>query len=478
VPVHISPNTYLASFEFAVKNGQFELFLTCNHNRLAPIVARLNLILWYDFYAFVTLFFMNILLIGSGGREHALALKMHESPLLDQLFIAPGNPGTALLGENVPISDSDIPALLEFALSHSIGLTIVGPEGPLAAGLADIFRANGLRVVGPGADGAQLESSKSWSKGIMAKAGIPTAAYGEFSDFDSAVLYLDAQNSYPIVIKADGLAAGKGVTVATDRLQAVSALENCFKHDAFGSAGSRVVIEAFLLGQEASIFAFCDGDSFLPMIAAQDHKAVFDRDAGPNTGGMGAYAPAPIVTPSVAKAVNEQVFRPLLTQLKKEGIHYCGIIYAGLMIDNGQINVVEFNARFGDPETQIVLPLLKTDLLSVFVAMVDGCLSKITLEWEKGSAVCVVMSAPGYPGPYEKNIAISGLKSLNARDCYVVHAGTRLSDGAIRSNGGRVLSVVGIDHTLEAAINKAYSGIHKISFKGGHFRTDIGSKAL
>ncbi|MDA1353545.1 MAG: phosphoribosylamine--glycine ligase [bacterium] len=419
---------------------------------------------------------MKILLIGSGGREHALAISLFKSPRLSSLFIAPGNPGTAQLGTNVAIQDTDISGLLAFAVETQIDLTIVGPEAPLAAGISDLFIEAGLAIVGPTQIGAQLESSKAWSKAMMLKAGIPTASYGEFTDHVSAITFIEDAPLFPIVVKADGLAAGKGVTVATDKAMALNALNDCFVNDVFSGAGQKVIIESFLKGEEASIFAFCDGKSFKPMLAAQDHKAIFDGDKGPNTGGMGAYCPAPIVTPAIAKMVNEQVFEPLLAQFKAEGIHYCGIIYAGLMIDGNDVNVVEFNARFGDPETQIVLPHLKTDLIDVFEAMVQGRLSEIELEWLPGAAVCVVMASEGYPGSYAKGRVITGVDSVTGNP-YVVHAGTKRDDNQLLTSGGRVLAVVGQGDDIASAIDSAYKGVDCISFEGAQFRRDIGAKA-
>lgn len=420
---------------------------------------------------------MKILLIGSGGREHALAIALGKSKRLDALYIAPGNPGTADLGKNVAISDSNIDGLLQFVKETQIDLTIVGPEAPLAAGISDRFQQEKLSIVGPTQVGAQLESSKAWSKGIMQRAGIPTASYGEFTDYDSAATFVANATEFPIVVKADGLAAGKGVTVAEDKQMALDALSDCFLNDVFSGAGQKVIIESFLKGEEASVFAFCDGNTFKPMLAAQDHKAVFDGDKGPNTGGMGAYCPAPIVTPSMAQKVNDEVFAPLVAQFKKENIHYCGIIYAGLMIDGDDINVVEFNARFGDPETQIVLPHLKTDLIDIFEAMAGGRLSEIQLEWFDGAAVCVVIASEGYPGSYSKGRNISGVWPTEENGSYVVHAGTKRVGADLQTSGGRVLAVVGIASDIPAAITCAYSGVDRIAFDGAHYRHDIGAKA-
>lgn len=423
---------------------------------------------------------MKVLLIGSGGREHSLALKISQSTQLTQLFIAPGNPGTALCGENVPIKADDIPALLRFSQEQSIDLVMVGPEMPLAKGIVDVFEQHHIPIIGPTKAGAQLESSKGWAKNLMLKYGIPTADYRIFSELTSARNYLLQKNTYPIVLKADGLAAGKGVTVAASFEEAMKALEDCFVKGVFLEAGNQVVIEDFLVGEEASILAFTDGDTVLPMIAAQDHKAVFDGDKGPNTGGMGAYAPAPLVTDAILADVITHIFLPLVQGLKAEGILYKGILYAGLMIHQNQARVVEFNVRFGDPETQVVLPLLENDLLDIFRAIVERKLSRISLRWKPASAVCVILASDGYPGVYENGVPIeigSDLKKLN--DIQVIHAGTMLDQNQqLVTHGGRVLGVVGVNHDLKSAIQLVYSAIPLIQFRTKYFRNDIGKKAL
>ncbi len=411
---------------------------------------------------------MKVLLIGSGGREHSIALKLSQSPRLTQLYIAPGNPGTEQVGINVPIGETQIDELIQFAKKEKIDLTFVGPEGPLAAGIVDRFQAEKLAIVGPDLKGAQLESSKKWAKEIMIKNHIPTAAYQAFTDLDSALGYL---RHFPVVIKADGLAAGKGVTIALSFDEARQALEDCFLNSKFGQAGNQVVIEEFLTGDEASILAFTDGKTILAMAPAQDHKAIFDGDKGPNTGGMGSYCPAPLVTPALEKEVLETVFKPLLKGLQQEGITYKGIIYAGLMICKGKPYVIEFNARFGDPETQVVLPQLKTDLLDIFVAMNEGKLDQIRLEWADTTTVCVVLASKGYPGEFEKGKIIRGLHPG------VIHAGTlRQAQGTVVTNGGRVLGVIGQDKEMGKAIEKAYQEAEKIQFEGKYFRTDIGKR--
>ncbi len=422
---------------------------------------------------------MKILIIGSGGREHAIAKALSKSPHLPTLFVAPGNAGTAQIAQNVPIKDADCAALLTFAKDESIDLTIVGPEGPLVLGLVDLFEAEGLKIVGPNKVAAQLEGSKDWAKSKMKAYGIPTARYETFTHYDTCIAYISKRNTYPIVVKADGLAAGKGVTVAQTFKEAEEALRDCFLDDKFSGAGLQVVIEDFLKGQEASMFAFTDGKTILPMMPAQDHKAVFDGDRGPNTGGMGAYAPAPLVTKKIQEAVLERVFKPLIAGFRSEGILYKGIVYAGLMIDEGELSIVEFNARFGDPETQIVLPLLKTDLVDIFFALSEERLDTVSLDWHDHSAVCVVMASGGYPGSYSKGAHISGTYAAEALEgVQVVLAGVQEKEGDLLTSGGRVLAVVGQSESLKDAIDKAYTGVSKIFFDGAYNRTDIGAKGL
>ncbi|MFC1752038.1 phosphoribosylamine--glycine ligase [Thermoproteota archaeon] len=423
---------------------------------------------------------MKILLIGSGGREHSLAIKLTQSARLTSLYTAPGNPGTAELGENIPIQADDIQGLAKFAASYHIDLTIVGPEVPLVLGIVDLFKEKGLKIIGPNKAGAQLEGSKNWAKKIMKKYHIPTADFETFTQFEQAKVYIKSKNEYPVVIKADGLAAGKGVTVAQSETEAVQALENCFIKHVFKDAGARVVIESFLPGQEASILAFTDGKTILQMAPAQDHKAVYDGDKGPNTGGMGAYSPTPLVTKDMEHTVLKTILTPLIQGLNQEGIRYKGIVYAGLMIHNNTARVVEFNVRFGDPETQVVLPRLKTDLIDIFEAIANETLDSITLEWSSNHSVCVVLASKGYPGSYEKGAVIHGQTYFHSsQDLNFIQAGTiRSSDGQLLTDGGRVLGVVATGPTLESAIEKAYKGVAAITFKTKYFRTDIGKKAL
>ncbi|NBV41363.1 phosphoribosylamine--glycine ligase [bacterium] len=422
---------------------------------------------------------MNILLIGSGGREHAIARQLLQSPLLSKLYVAPGNAGTAEIADNVPISETDISGLLNFALTNKINLTIVGPEAPLVLGITDQFESHGLKIVGPNREAAQLEGSKKWAKDKMVRYGIPTAAYETFTDPEKAIAYIDRQNQFPIVIKADGLAAGKGVVIAQSRDEAQAALNDAMVSKKFSDAGATVVIEQFLQGEEASIFAFTDGKTVLPMVAAQDHKAIFDGDKGPNTGGMGAYSPAPIVTPEVAEKVNNRIFQPLIAGFQKDRIEFKGILFAGLMIHNGEPIVIEFNARFGDPETQVVIPRLKTDLVTIFDAIANRKLDTIELEWRDNAVVCVVIASKGYPDSYEKGFAITGLKEAESTSRWIIHAGTKKNEkGEIVTNGGRVLGVVGQADELKKAIDNAYEGIKDVRFDGAYYRRDIGAKGI
>ena len=421
---------------------------------------------------------MNILIIGSGGREHAIGVCLKKSRSKPNLFFAPGNAGTALIGTNISISDNDLDALLDYAKLQDIDFTVVGPEAPLVSGIVDLFESHKLSIIGPCKLGAQLEGSKQWAKQLMKKYNIPTAMFEVFDNYDDALSYLNKRDEYPIVIKADGLAAGKGVTVAESKQMAVSALKQCFIDKQFSTAGLRVVIEDFLPGEEASLFAFTDSKSIKPMIPAQDHKAVLEGDKGPNTGGMGAYCPTKLVTDEIKDVVMQKVFTPLLDAFKKEGISYKGIVYAGLMISkDNNVSIVEFNVRFGDPETQVVLPLLETDLVDIFQAIINQSLDSINLKWSSEYAACVVLASKGYPGSYEKNKQIHGLNSLN-KDISVIHAGTKLEESSVYSNGGRVLGVVSKCSSLESALTKVYANIDTISFDGMFYRSDIGFKAL
>ncbi len=420
---------------------------------------------------------MNILLIGGGGREHALAWKLKQSPRVEKLYCVPGNPGLASLAECVALDITDNEALGRFALAHNIDLTVVGPELPLANGLVDHFTALNLKAFGPSRQAAQLEGSKAFAKAIMHKYDIPAAASAAFDDAAKAIAYIQAQGA-PIVVKADGLAAGKGVVVAMTVEEAVAAVTMIMEDKAFGSAGNLVVIEEYLEGEEASLLAFTDGFTVAPMIAAQDHKRIFDNDQGPNTGGMGTYAPAPVVTEAVRAQVTRDVLQRVVDGLRQEGIIYKGCLYAGLMITEQGPKVIEFNARFGDPETQVVLPLLNSDLVAVMEACVDGRLADITIDWDNRAAVCVVLAAEGYPGSYTKGDPIDGLEQAQARGALVFHAGTAANDGRIVTNGGRVLGVTAVAGDIQAAVAKVYQAVPEITFAGMQYRKDIAHRAF
>ena len=420
---------------------------------------------------------IDILLLGSGGREHALACKLAQSPRCGNLYIAPGNGGTAAVGENVALDENDGQAVADFARETGCGLVVIGPEAPLVAGVADAVRAAGIPCFGPGAEGAQMEGSKLFSKQLMDRAGIPTAGYGSFTDEASALAYVREQGA-PLVVKADGLAAGKGVIVATELAQAEEAVHECFA-GAFGSAGSTVVIEEMLTGPECSLLAFTDGVTVRPMATSQDHKRALEGDLGPNTGGMGVYSPVPIVTEEEHAAMCD-VMERAVAQLRKEGIDYRGCLYGGFMLTPAGPKVLEFNARFGDPETQVVLPRLKNDLVEVMLACAEQRLDGVELAWRDEWAVAVVLTSAGYPGSYEKGKAITGIEDAEAmEDVTVYHAGTALAeDGSLVTNGGRVLAVTALGATFEAARDLAYEACGKIDFEGKTLRRDIGLRAL
>ena len=421
---------------------------------------------------------MKILVIGGGGREHALVWKIAQSPLVDIIYCAPGNPGIAEQAECVALAVDDLDGLLAFALEKSIDLTVVGPELPLTLGLVDLFQSKGLTVFGPNAKAAQLEGSKVFCKDVMAKYGVPSAAYGTFQDREAAVAFV-RQHGAPIVVKADGLAAGKGVVVAQSEDEAIEAIDASLLDGVFGEAGSTVVIEEFLAGEEASFIAFTDGETILPLASSQDHKPVFDDDKGPNTGGMGAYSPAPVVTDAIYDMVVEKVLKPLVRGMEAEGCPYNGVLYAGLMIDGDEVKVLEFNARLGDPEAQPLLSRLKSDLVPVLLACAKGELAGIDLEWYDKAAVCVVLASGGYPKEFVKGYPIKGLDVVSTiEDVTVFHAGTSTIDGVVVNNGGRVLGVTGLGSSVAEAIDKAYEGVRAISWQDRHSRTDIGKKAL
>lgn len=421
---------------------------------------------------------MKVLVIGSGGREHALVWKIAQSALVEKIYCAPGNPGIGGIAENVPLQVDDMQALLAFAKNEGIGLTVVGPELPLSLGIVDLFEEYGLRIFGARRNAALIEASKAFSKDIMKKYNVPTAFYEVFTEIEPAIAYIE-QHGAPIVVKADGLAAGKGVVVASTKDEAISAVKEMLSGNAFGTAGSRVVIEEFLKGEEASFLAFTDGKNIIPLASAQDHKAIFDGDKGPNTGGMGAYSPAPVVTAAIHEKAMTEVMRRTVDGMAAEGRPYRGVLYAGLMIDGDVVKTLEFNARFGDPECQPLLMRMKSDIVPILMAVAAGDISGIEIEWHDMASVCVVMAAAGYPGDYPKGDIISGLDvAARVEDLFVFHAGTGEKDGMYFTNGGRVLGVTGRGATVAAAIKKAYEGVSVISWNGVQVRTDIGKKAL
>jgi phosphoribosylamine---glycine ligase len=421
---------------------------------------------------------MKVLIVGGGGREHALVWKISQSPKVTNIYAAPGNAGIAELAECAPIKADDIPGLLAFAKARAVDLTVVGPEGPLSMGIVDEFTKAGLRVFGPSRKAAELEASKRFSKDLMKKYHIPTAEYEAFTDKAAAAAYVQKRGA-PIVVKADGLAAGKGVVVAETVEEALRALDLIMTEKAYGTAGDRVIIEECLRGEEASFMAFSDGRTVVPMASSQDHKRVFDLDKGPNTGGMGAYSPAPVVTSQLERAVMDTIMIPTVRAMEKEGRLFKGVLYAGLMIRDGEAKVLEFNARFGDPETQPIMARLDTDLVEIMEAILDERLSALEIKWKPESAVCIVIASGGYPGSYEKGRVITGLdKAARQEGVLVFHSGTAMKNGTIVTDGGRVLGVTGVGPAVAAAIDKAYKGAREISFEGAHYRRDIGARAL
>ncbi|HEY4708242.1 MAG TPA: phosphoribosylamine--glycine ligase [Thermodesulfobacteriota bacterium] len=421
---------------------------------------------------------MKVLLVGSGGREHALAWKLSQSPLVDKLFIAPGNPGTAMHGENVAIPAEDIEGLKEFALREKIDLAVIGPELPLTLGITDAFNAAGLRVFGPTRAAAELEGSKAFSKELMLRYKVPTAFYKRFDEPGAARSYIETHKP-PFVVKADGLAAGKGVIICQTAQEAIEAVDLIMTEKAFGSAGKRIIIEEFLTGEEASFLAITDGETVEPLAPAQDHKAIFDDDKGPNTGGMGAYSPAPVVTPALQKEIMATVMLPVVNAMKAEGRLYKGVLYAGLMMTKNGPRVLEFNCRFGDPETQPILMRMESDIVPILIAASDGTLHEKKIKWRQEAAVCVVMAAKGYPGDYLKGSEIKGLEEASRlRDTMVFHAGTALKDNKVVTSGGRVLGVTALGPTIKEAIENAYAAVERISWEGAQYRRDIGKKAL
>jgi phosphoribosylamine--glycine ligase len=419
---------------------------------------------------------MKILIVGSGGREHALAWKIAQSRRVKEVIVAPGNGGTPA---QVQLESDDPAALRQFAAETKVDLTLVGPEMPLARGIVDEFQAHGLKIWGPSRAAAQLETSKAWAKAFMVRHKIPTGAYASFTDFEAAQAHLLKQEA-PVVIKASGLAAGKGVVLPQTRAEAETVLRQMMLEKQFGEAGDEVIIEEWLTGSEVSVLAFCDGSTARVMPPAQDHKRIFDRDQGPNTGGMGAYAPAPICSPELLHQIETTVLQPAIEGMQQEGSPYVGVLYAGVILTPRGPKVLEFNCRFGDPEAQVLLPLLKTDLLKIIERSLTGKLSSLDIDWETGAAATVVLASQGYPGAYEKGKPITGLAEAAGQEGVLLfHAGTKLAeDGQIITDGGRVLSVTGVASELPQALERAYAGVNQIQFEGRHYRTDIGRRAL
>jgi len=418
---------------------------------------------------------MKVLIVGSGGREHTLAWKIKQSPLLEELYVAPGNAGTAKIAKNVDISAEDIQGVINFAKEKQIDMVVVGPEVPLVEGIVDSLEAEGIKAFGPSKAAAILEGSKIFTRELLQKYNIPSAEFASFGNAEEAIAYVEEKGA-PIVVKADGLAAGKGAIVCETKEEAKDAINKILVDKEFGDAGNEVIIEEKLIGEEASYLIFTDGKTILPMVSSQDHKAVFDGDKGPNTGGMGAYSPAPIVTTEVEKVVLEKIMRPMIDAMEKEGRTYKGILYAGLMITKNGPRIIEFNCRFGDPETQVILPRLESDLLPIMQGCIEGNLAEKEVKWKTDACTCVVLASGGYPGKYEKGKEINGLE--NVANAVVFHAGTKEVDGKTLTNGGRVLGVSALGESIATSIDQAYVGVKQLSFEGIYYRKDIGQKAL
>jgi phosphoribosylamine---glycine ligase len=421
---------------------------------------------------------MNILIIGSGGREHALAWKIRQSPRVKRVFCAPGNAGIAQVADLVPLVADDVAGLARFARDERVDLTVVGPELPLTLGIADEFHRHGLRIFGPTSGGARIEGSKAFTKELLRRQNVPTGFFSTFSDADEALRYVH-EVGVPIVIKADGLAAGKGVFICQTVKEAEDAIDEIMRTRIFGDAGARVVIEEFLEGEEVSFIALTDGHTVLPLASSQDHKRAFDGDSGPNTGGMGAYSPAPVVTPALHDRIMREVMEPVVQGLTELKLDYRGVLYAGLIITAGGPKVLEFNARFGDPECQPLMLRLKSDLVQLMDACIDGRLNEVRVEWDERAAACVVLAAAGYPGTYEKGKVIRGLEALRAwQNGVVFHGGTAQRDDAVVTNGGRVLGVTALGTTVRDAVIEAYRAVEQLHWDGIHYRRDIGYHAL
>lgn len=424
---------------------------------------------------------LNVLVIGSGGREHALVWKISQSLRVDKVYCAPGNAGTALVGENFAAKVTEFDKLIGFAKEKQIDLVVVGPETPLIAGVVDAFEAVGIPAFGPSKEAAQLEGSKVFTKELLEESGIPTGGFLKLDDPEKAASEVRkhfSTHTGPIVIKADGEAAGKGVVIATNEADALEAIDSMMVRKVFGASGDRIIIEEFLEGQEASLMAFVDGEHVAPMVPAQDYKRAYDADQGPNTGGMGCYSPVPVVTPEVYDFVIEKIIRPTISALAKRGIHYRGILYAGIILTADGPKLLEYNCRFGDPETQVVLPLLETDLVDIFEAAIEGRLDAVEIKWYNRKAVCVVLASGGYPGDYDTGVPINGLAGAESAGAIVFHAGTRVIDGRIATAGGRVLGVTATGDTFKDAVDRAYSAVREIRFDKMHYRTDIGARVI
>lgn len=420
---------------------------------------------------------MKVLVVGSGGREHALVWKIAQSTLVSKIYCAPGNGGISSIAECVPINAMDIDGVVKFSKENRIDLVMVAAENPLAAGMVDKLGENGIRVFGPSKEATIIEESKSFAKDLMKKYGVPTAEYEVFDSSKKAILYLEEKNTYPIVVKADGLALGKGVIIAQSFDEAKDAVKSIMDEKAFGDAGNKVVIEEFLVGQEVTVLAFTDGKTVKPMVSSQDHKRAFDNDEGPNTGGMGTFSPSRIYTPEIEKICMEKIYMPTVEAMNKEGRKFKGVLYFGLMITKEGPKVVEYNARFGDPEAQVVLPRLQTDILEIFNAVIDERLDEIDIKWSDNGCVCVIMASGGYPKEYEKGFEIFGLDEAEKDNNVVVfHAGTKVENDKYITAGGRVIGVTALEDNLDLAIKKAYEAVEKISFKNAHYRKDIGVK--
>lgn len=422
---------------------------------------------------------MKILVVGGGGREHAICWKIQKSPLVEKIYCAPGNAGISSNAECIDLKADDISGLLKFAVENSIDLTVVGPELPLSLGIVDLFGKEGMKIFGPDMKAAEIESSKVFSKDLMKKYSIPTAEYEIFDKYSDAVSYID-NIEYPVVVKADGLAAGKGVFICNERQSSLNAINSIMKEKEFGESGSRVVIEEFLKGEEASFFVLTDGDNYIPLETSQDHKAIYDGDKGPNTGGMGAYSPAPVISSELMKnRILEEIAEPTLSAMKKEGRKYSGVLYIGLMISESGPKVLEYNCRLGDPETQPLLVRMDSDIVPVLDSIAGGHMEQKDIKWKENASVCVVMSSEGYPGKYEKGNEIKNIEKLeHMDDIYVFHSGTKLSDGKLVNSGGRVLGVTSLGNSIADARKKAYMAVKLVDNDFLYFRKDIGLKAL